>query len=305
MGTILGRDAYTIRVNEGRKEPLTARTFGEVPVNGACPTYSDMARTFRERGFRMLGTIYCEHKVFNAWDNDGFERPFKGRISEVWKESRYDYLSVHVCPEERRGVTEKEFTDVLADNVTDEVTACRTGSGKTYHVMFNRDRKYFYFMYVEKRAIDSEKLSLWLSIRTRGEDAVYSELLAVKRQKEAEERAERERVERERKADAERRAEADRIEREYKEAEEKVEKDAREHPERYRRTAWRDMPEEFRDASRHIRTSEYAEYYDCLNVSPYDVATYDVYISRRDLTGDAYVYRDEKDLSKPSTYWGD
>lgn len=303
MGTILGRDAYTTRMNEGRKGPLTARTFGEVPVNEACPTYSDMARTFRERGFRMLGTIYCERKVFNAWDNEGFEKPFKGRISEVWEKSRYDHISVHVMPETRRGVTEKEFTDVLATDTTDEVTACRTGSGKTYHVMFNRDRKYFYFMYVEKRVINSETLSLWLNIRTRGEDAVYAELLAVKRRREAEERAERERIERIRKADAEKRAEIDRINREYKEAEEKVREDVMEHPERYRRTNWRDMPEEFRDASRHIMTSEYAEHYDCLYASPYNVVTYDVYISRRDLSGDAYVYRAEEDFSKRLTIW--
>ena len=292
---ILKFDEY-FEINEEKN----VKSFDEIEINSHWPTYGMMKKNFMSVKYRFLGTIYCDWKDINRYYNDGFEKVFTERIKEVCDKFTSDGLSVTIEENDAGSVTYDEFSEIISKNV-DEVTSCKTNSGKIYYAFFNRDEKYFYFMYVHPRVMAlSAKLKLWLRLKTTGEDIVYKELLAEKERREEEKRrAEKRRMEK----DIEDKRQKENL-KEYEKYVEILKADVEKNPENYKRVDdYVDLPRIVKDSLSHIIESDYVEYKKSLiKNNPYEYH-YDVYINKRDLS-DGYVYETYESLVK-NGYRGD
>ncbi len=294
---VLKFDEY-FKINEEKD----VKSFDEIEINSHWPTYGMMKKNFMSEKYRyrFLGTIYCDWKDINRYHNDGFEKVFTERIKKVCDNFTSDGLSVTLEENDAGSVTYEEFSEIISKNV-DEVTSCKTSSGKIYYVFFNRDEKYFYFMYVHPKVMAlSKKLKLWLRLKTSGEDVVYNELRAKKeRMEEEKRRAEKRRMEKE--IEDKRQKE---LLKEYEKYVEILKADVEKNPENYKRVDYVDLPKYIKDSLGHIIESDYVKYKKSLlsKSNPYEYY-YDVYINKRDLS-DGYVYETYESFVK-NGYRGD
>lgn len=289
-------------------ENFSPKTLENIEINKAYPTYAEFKKNMiNKHHFKFLGTLYCEEKTVNAFVPDGFENVFTERIKDVWGYKNYmsgiwRHPNINMIPNSDYGVSYDDFNKILSEDNIEEITSCKTKTGKTYYIFFNRKKKYFYFMQVNTPLESSELLDLWINIKTKGEDVVYKELCV-----EEEERKKREEERRRREEEEER--EKKKKEEEKKKYKERVEtilkKDVKEHPENYKRCNYYDIPKEIRKEIERddIENSNYMEYYVKTGEDVYWSKYYDVYVNDLDLT-DGYVYetRDDSDRLK---YCGD
>lgn len=288
---ILKYDEYS-KLNE----EVSVNSFSEVEINKAWATYGEMKKNFIGRHYTFLGTIYSEIKTVNAYKNDYFDSVITERIKSVWNGNIHDETSISVEPND--GIGYDYFGEIISKSV-DEVTSCRTKTGKTYYVIFNRTKKYFYFIYIK---YVTPRLDLWLRIKTKGEDVVYNELLKEKEEREERQR-EREKKEAELRKEKE---EKDRIHTEYEKQVEILKSDVEENPENYKRVKFDELPDEMKDAFRNkIEGSGFIEYrVDKHIFDPYQKFTYDVYMNNVSLS-DGYVFEIIVDKGRKDGYVGD
>lgn len=228
---ILKYEEYVRSINE-KKETVTS--FDSIKKNSKGYMYSDIMQNMKRIGYRFTGTIYCQNKNVNVWRAHGFDSVFSNEINEYWDEF-YDGIGLDVSIDAAPGVDEDDFEEVISRSDIMEVTSCSTKTGKTYYVFFNREKRYFYFLYTSVR---SSVLDMWLRIKTGGQEEAVAYLKDVRA------RNERLRAERERREEAERKDRTNRVN--YEKECEKVKDDVKEHPEKYPYVAYNELPESVR-----------------------------------------------------------
>lgn len=288
-------------------EEVAVNSFKDIKINKAWGTYAEMIRGFKSSHYDFLGTIFCDRKTINAFKSDGFNKAFEGKAKEFKKDFYDTYLSVSLSPEPDNHEAYDKFDNILSERNIDEVTSCKTKSGKVFYVFFNRDKdkKYFYFL---STSYDSEMLEIWLRIRTKGEDVVYDELSEESRKKEE---IRKEREELRAKEEEKRRMEAERrkkIDSEYKRYVDILKKDVEENPENYEDVkSWGNLPEEIKDAiNGDIKESDFVEYKirDNEYFNPYGEEKFFVYVNDRRMTK-GYTCVSYEGGPKPGQYVGD
>lgn len=286
-------------------EEVAVNSFKEIKINKVWGTYAEMIKGFKSSHYDFLGTIFCDRKTINSFESDGFNKAFEGKVEEFKKDFYDVYLSVSLSPDPDNHEAYVKFDNILSERNIDEVTSCKTKSGKVFYVFFNRKKKYFYFL---NTSYDSKMLETWLRIRTKGEDVVYDELSEERKKKEEERRKLEElraKAEEEKRIKDERQK---RIDAEYQKYVDILKKDVEKNPDNYEDVKnLGNLPKEIRDAMNgDIKESDFVEYKirDNEYFNPYGKEKFFVYVNDRRMTK-GYTYVSYEGGPKPGQYVGD
>lgn len=274
-------------------ESKTLKEFQKININGY--TYHQVFDGFKSRGYTYLGTIIIESKVTNANPCDEFTSLVPEDIFNIaikyGKESEYlshtpstEQISFYISD-----VAYKKLLPIFKDNDVDNITACKK-SGELYYTLWNKDKKYFYFLRIDSLHIKywiTGFAELWLKIRTSGIDVVRKELEDIK--------IECENKERERIAARERN-------KKIKDLQDAIRNDIKTNEDKYRDVEkYDDLPDEVKNSLEN-KDGVYAELtMEWRESGPYDWEHRTHYINNSDLS-DGYKYNTSVTRQR---YWGD
>lgn len=167
------------------KESKTLREFQKINPNGY--VYQQVYDGFESKGYSYFGTIIAQYEeyvdspeeIFSVVPDDILELAGKyaHKFNYLSFKPETDGLYFHVDD-----VAYEKLLPILGDNDIESVNACNKGKD-LYYVLFNREKKYFYFLNIDSkngRHWITGFIELWLKIRNSGVDVVRKELEDIK-----------------------------------------------------------------------------------------------------------------------------
>ena len=277
-------------------------------------SYGDMKRGFLSKGYEFLGNISLKVLTYNCFSYD--------EIINVVPDELISKLSECGSRGYIRTVPEKKYINtntfgrdynldsalkIISEPNIEKVRSCFSKKGDLYYVLWNNDKKYFYFMTIDESGHYNNNdavafLELFIKIKTSGIDTVNDEVDELYAQY-LEEKAKREEKERQRK-------EKKRIQKEkeaaYQARVDAIQADVEENPDNYVEVKRENLPQSILDAlnSDDYMDTPYAVYTKQISKDPYDNETVMCYVNDDEL---AHGYKFTQVIShkKPGEYVGD
>ena len=277
-------------------------------------SYGDMKRGFLSKGYEFLGNISLKVLTYNCFSYD--------EIINVVPDELVSKLSECGSRGYIRTVPEKKYINtntfgrdynldsalkIISEPNIEKVRSCFSKKGDLYYVLWNNDKKYFYFMTIDESGPNNNNdaiafLELFIKIKTSGIDTVNDEVDELYAQY-LEEKAKREEKERQRK-------EKKRIQKEkeaaYQARVDVIQADVEENPDNYVEVKRENLPQSILDAlnSDDYMDTPYAVYTKQISKDPYDNETVMCYVNDDEL---AHGYKFTQVIShkKPGEYVGD
>ena len=277
-------------------------------------SYGDMKRGFLSKGYEFLGNISLKVLTYNCFSYD--------EIINVVPDELVSKLSECGSRGYIRTVPEKKYINtntfgrdynldsalkIISEPNIEKVRSCFSKKGDLYYVLWNNDKKYFYFMTIDESGHYNNNdavafLELFIKIKTSGIDTVNDEVDELYAQY-LEEKAKREEKERQRK-------EEERIQKEkedaYQARVDAIQADVEENPDNYVEVKRENLPQSILDAlnSDDYMDTPYAVYTKQISKDPYDNETVMCYVNDDEL---AHGYKFTQVIShkKPGEYVGD
>ena len=277
-------------------------------------SYGDMKRGFLSKGYEFLGNISLKVLTYNCFSYD--------EIINVVPDELVSKLSECGSRGYIRTVPEKKYINtntfgrdynldsalkIISEPNIEHVRSCFSKKGDLYYVLWNNDKKYFYFMTIDESGPNNNNdavafLELFIKIKTSGIDTVndevdelYAQYLEEKAKREEEERQrkEKKRIQKEKKAAYQARVDA-------------IQADVEENPDNYVEVKRENLPQSILDAlnSDDYMDTPYAVYTKQISKDPYDNETVMCYVNDDEL---AHGYKFTQVIShkKPGEYVGD
>ena len=277
-------------------------------------SYGDMKRGFLSKGYEFLGNISLKVLTYNCFSYD--------EIINVVPDELISKLSECGSRGYIRTVPEKKYINtntfgrdynldsalkIISEPNIEKVRSCFSKKGDLYYVLWNNDKKYFYFMTIDESGHYNNNdavafLELFIKIKTSGIDTVNDEVEELYTQY-LEEKAKREEKERQRK-------EKKRIQKEkeaaYQARVDAIQVDVKENPDNYVEVDEKDLPQNILDAlnSDDYMDTPYAVYMKHISTDPYENETVMCYVNDDELT-QGYKFKQIISHARPGTYWGD
>ena len=277
-------------------------------------SYGDMKRGFLSKGYEFLGNISLKVLTYNCFSYD--------EIINVVPDELVSKLSECGSRGYIRTVPEKKYINtntfgrdynldsalkIISEPNIEKVRSCFSKKGDLYYVLWNNDKKYFYFMTIDESGHYNNNdavafLELFIKIKTSGIDTVNDEVDELYAQY-LEEKAKREEEERQRK-------EKKRIQKEkeaaYQARVDAIQADVEENPDNYVEVKRENLPQSILDAlnSDEYMDTPYAVYTKQISKDPYDNETVMCYVNDDEL---AHGYKFTQVIShkKSGEYVGD
>ena len=277
-------------------------------------SYGDMKRGFLSKGYEFLGNISLKVLTYNCFSYD--------EIINVVPDELVSKLSECGSRGYIRTVPEKKYINtntfgrdynldsalkIISEPNIEKVRSCFSKKGDLYYVLWNNDKKYFYFMTIDESGHYNNNdavafLELFIKIKTSGIDTVNDEVDELYAQY-LEEKAKREEEERQRK-------EKKRIQKEkeaaYQARVDAIQADVEENPDNYVEVKRENLPQSILDAlnSDDYMDTPYAVYTKQISKDPYDNETVMCYVNDDEL---AHGYKFTQVIShrKSGAYVGD
>ena len=277
-------------------------------------SYGDMKRGFLSKGYEFLGNISLKVLTYNCFSYD--------EIINVVPDELVSKLSECGSRGYIRTVPEKKYVNtntfgrdynlesalkIISEPNIEKVRSCFSKKGDLYYVLWNNDKKYFYFMTIDESGHYNNNdavafLELFIKIKTSGIDTVNDEVDELYAQY-LEEKAKREEEERQRK-------EKKRIQKEkeaaYQARVDAIQADVEENPDNYVEVKRENLPQSILDAlnSDDYMDTPYAVYTKQISKDPYDNETVMCYVNDDEL---AHGYKFTQVIShrKSGAYVGD
>lgn len=277
-------------------------------------SYGDMKRGFLSKGYEFLGNISLKVLTYNCFSYD--------EIINVVPDELVSKLSECGSRGYIRTVPEKKYINtntfgrdynldstlkIISEPNIEKVRSCFSKKGDLYYVLWNNDKKYFYFMTIDESGHYNNNdavafLELFIKIKTSGIDTVNDEVDELYAQY-LEEKAKREEEERQRK-------EKKRIQKEkeaaYQARVDAIQADVEENPDNYVEVKRENLPQSILDAlnSDDYMDTPYAVYTKQISKDPYDNETVMCYVNDDEL---AHGYKFTQVIShkKSGEYVGD
>ena len=277
-------------------------------------SYGDMKRGFLSKGYEFLGNISLKVLTYNCFSYD--------EIINVVPDELVSKLSECGSRGYIRTVPEKKYINtntfgrdynldsalkIISEPNIEKVRSCFSKKGDLYYVLWNNDKKYFYFMTIDESGHYNNNdavafLELFIKIKTSGIDTVNDEVDELYAQY-LEEKAKREEEERQRK-------EKKRIKKEkeaaYQARVDAIQADVEENPDNYVEVKRENLPQSILDAlnSDDYMDTPYAVYTKQISKDPYDNETVMCYVNDDEL---AHGYKFTQVIShrKSGAYVGD
>ena len=277
-------------------------------------SYGDMKRGFLSKGYEFLGNISLKVLTYNCFSYD--------EIINVVPDELVSKLSECGSRGYIRTVPEKKYINtntfgrdynldsalkIISEPNIEKIRSCFSKKGDLYYVLWNNDKKYFYFMTIDESGPNNNNdavafLELFIKIKTSGIDTVNDEVDELYAQY-LEEKAKREEEERQRK-------EKKRIQKEkeaaYQARVDAIQADVEENPDNYVEVKRENLPQSILDAlnSDDYMDTPYAVYTKQISKDPYDNETVMCYVNDDEL---AHGYKFTQVIShkKPGEYVGD
>ena len=277
-------------------------------------SYGEMKRGFLSKGYEFLGNISLKVLTYNCFSYD--------EIINVVPDELVSKLSECGSRGYIRTVPEKKYINtntfgrdynldsalkIISEPNIEKIRSCFSKKGDLYYVLWNNDKKYFYFMTIDESGPNNNNdavafLELFIKIKTSGIDTVNDEVDELYAQY-LEEKAKREEEERQRK-------EKKRIQKEkeaaYQARVDAIQADVEENPDNYVEVKRENLPQSILDAlnSDDYMDTPYAVYTKQISKDPYDNETVMCYVNDDEL---AHVYKFTQVIShkKSGEYVGD
>ena len=277
-------------------------------------SYGDMKRGFLSKGYEFLGNISLKVLTYNCFSYD--------EIINVVPDELVSKLSECGSRGYIRTVPEKKYINtntfgrdynldsalkIISEPNIEKVRSCFSKKGDLYYVLWNNDKKYFYFMTIDESGHYNNNdavafLELFIKIKTSGIDTVndevdelYAQYLEEKAKREEEEiqRKEKKRIQKEKEAAYQARVDA-------------IQADVEENPDNYVEVKRENLPQSILDAlnSDDYMDTPYAVYTKQISKDPYDNETVMCYVNDDEL---AHGYKFTQVIShrKSGAYVGD
>lgn len=277
-------------------------------------SYGDMKRGFLSKGYEFLGNISLKVLTYNCFSYD--------EIINVVPDELVSKLSECGSRGYIRTVPEKKYINtntfgrdynldsalkIISEPNIEKVRSCFSKKGDLYYVLWNNDKKYFYFMTIDESGPNNNNdaiafLELFIKIKTSGIDTVNDEVDELYAQY-LEEKAKREEEERQRK-------EKKRIQKEkeaaYQARVDAIQADVEENPDNYVEVKRENLPQSILDAlnSDDYMDTPYAVYTKQISKDPYDNETVMCYVNDDELAH-GYKFTQVISYARPGTHWGD
>lgn len=277
-------------------------------------SYGDMKRGFLSKGYEFLGNISLKVLTYNCFSYD--------EIINVVPDELVSKLSECGSRGYIRTVPEKKYINtntfgrdynldsalkIISEPNIEKVRSCFSKKGDLYYVLWNNDKKYFYFMTIDESGHYNNNdavafLELFIKIKTSGIDTVNDEVDELYAQY-LEEKAKREEEERQRK-------EKKRIQKEkeaaYQARVDAIQADVEENPDNYVEVKKENLPQSILDAlnSDDYMDTPYAVYTKQISKDPYDNETVMCYVNDDELAH-GYKFTQVISHARPGTHWGD
>ena len=277
-------------------------------------SYGEMKRGFLSKGYEFLGNISLKVLTYNCFSYDEIIDVVPDELINKLREcGPRKYIST--VPEKKYINTNTFGRDynldgalkIISEPNIEGVRSCFSKKGDLYYVLWNNDKKYFYFMTIDESGPNNNNdavafLELFIKIKTSGIDTVNDEVDELYAQY-LEEKAKREEEERQRK-------EKKRIQKEkeaaYQARVDAIQADVEENPDNYVEVKRENLPQSILDAlnSDDYMDTPYAVYTKQISKDPYDNETVMCYVNDDEL---AHGYKFTQVIShkKPGEYVGD
>ena len=277
-------------------------------------SYGEMKRGFLSKGYEFLGNISLKVLTYNCFSYDEIIDVVPDELINKLREcGPRKYIST--VPEKKYINTNTFGRDynldgalkIISEPNIEGVRSCFSKKGDLYYVLWNNDKKYFYFMTIDESGPNNNNdavafLELFIKIKTSGIDTVNDEVDELYAQY-LEEKAKREEEERQRK-------EKKRIQKEkeaaYQARVDVIQADVEENPDNYVEVKRENLPQSILDAlnSDDYMDTPYAVYTKQISKDPYDNETVMCYVNDDEL---AHGYKFTQVIShkKSGEYVGD
>ena len=277
-------------------------------------SYGDMKRGFLSKGYEFLGNISLKVLTYNCFSYDEIIDVVPDElVSKLRKCGPREYIST--VPEKKyvntnifgRDYNRDSALKIISEPNIEKIRSCFSKKGDLYYVLWNNNKKYFYFMTIDESSPRNNSdavafLELFIKIKTSGIDTVNDEVDELYAQY-LEEKAKREEKERQRK-------EEERIQKEkedaYQARVDAIQVDVKENPDNYVEVDEKDLPQNILDAlnSDDYMDTPYAVYMKHISTDPYENETVMCYVNDDELT-QGYKFKQIISHARPGTYWGD
>ena len=277
-------------------------------------SYGEMKRGFLSKGYEFLGNISLKVLTYNCFSYDEIIDVVPDELINKLREcGPRKYIST--VPEKKyintntfgRDYNLDSALKIISEPNIEKVRSCFSKKGDLYYVLWNNDKKYFYFMTIDESGHYNNNdavafLELFIKIKTSGIDTVNDEVDELYAQY-LEEKAKREEEERQRK-------EKKRIQKEkeaaYQARVDAIQADVEENPDNYVEVKRENLPQSILDAlnSDDYMDTPYAVYTKQISKDPYDNETVMCYVNDDEL---AHGYKFTQVIShrKSGAYVGD
>lgn len=277
-------------------------------------SYGDMKRGFLSKGYEFLGNISLKVLTYNCFSYDEIIDVVPDELVSKLREcGPRKYIST--VPEKKyvntnifgRDYNRDSALKIISEPNIEKIRSCFSKKGDLYYVLWNNNKKYFYFMTIDESGPRNNSdavafLELFIKIKTSGIDTVNDEVDELYAQY-LEEKAKREEKERQRK-------EEERIQKEkedaYQARVDAIQVDVKENPDNYVEVDEKDLPQNILDAlnSDDYMDTPYAVYMKHISTDPYENETVMCYVNDDELT-QGYKFKQIISHARPGTYWGD
>lgn len=277
-------------------------------------SYGDMKRGFLSKGYEFLGNISLKVLTYNCFSYDEIIDVVPDELVSKLREcGPREYIST--VPEKKyvntnifgRDYNRDSALKIISEPNIEKIRSCFSKKGDLYYVLWNNNKKYFYFMTIDESGPRNNSdavafLELFIKIKTSGIDTVNDEVDELYAQY-LEEKAKREEKERQRK-------EEERIQKEkedaYQARVDAIQVDVKENPDNYVEVDEKDLPQNILDAlnSDDYMDTPYAVYMKHISTDPYENETVMCYVNDDELT-QGYKFKQIISHARPGTYWGD
>ena len=277
-------------------------------------SYGDMKRGFLSKGYEFLGNISLKVLTYNCFSYDEIIDVVPDELVSKLREcGPREYISA--VPEKKyvntnifgRDYNRDSALKIISEPNIEKIRSCFSKKGDLYYVLWNNNKKYFYFMTIDESGPRNNSdavafLELFIKIKTSGIDTVNDEVDELYAQY-LEEKARREEKERQRK-------EEERIQKEkedaYQARVDAIQVDVKENPDNYVEVDEKDLPQNILDSlnSDDYMDTPYAVYMKHISTDPYENETVMCYVNDDELT-QGYKFKQIISHARPGTYWGD
>ena len=277
-------------------------------------SYGDMKRGFLSKGYEFLGNISLKVLTYNCFSYDEIINVVPdGLVSKLRECGPREYI--RTIPEKKyintniygRDYNLDSALKIISEPNIEKIRSCFSKKGDLYYVLWNNDKKYFYFMTIDESGPNNNNdavafLELFIKIKTSGIDTVNDEVDELYAQY-LEEKAKREEEERQRKEKKRIRKEKEAA---YQARVDAIHADVEENPDNYVEVKKENLPQGILDAlnSDDYMDTPYAVYTKQISKDPYDNETVMCYVNDDEL---AHGYKFTQVIShkKPGEYVGD